>query len=158
MLPKPSVRSTVIRNGCVMPGVPAVPQNSATSDQPNAARTPSDTSVSIVVVPCRRFVHAARWNGQAPHTTTGAASVSDSHCQYSNCSAGTIAIATTGTVSTADPTSRSSPELSRVRPLAMAESPDSTGRTPDSTGSGSRAAYPAADTVASRSSVLTVSG
>ena len=33
----------------------------------------------------------------APHTTTGAARVSESHCQYSNCSAGTIAIATTGT-------------------------------------------------------------
>jgi hypothetical protein len=63
-------------------------------------------SVSIVAAPWRRFVQAARWNGHAPHTTTGAASVSDSHCQEVNCSAGTIAIATTGTVRTADTISR----------------------------------------------------
>ena len=53
--------------------------------------------MSIVAAPCRRFVHAARWNGHAPQTTTGAAKVSDSHCQFGNCSAGTIAIAITGT-------------------------------------------------------------
>ena len=35
----------------------------------------------MVEEPWRRLVHAARWNGQAPQTTTGAASVSDSHCQ-----------------------------------------------------------------------------
>ena len=40
-----------------------------------------ETRVSIVVVPCRRLVHAALWNGQAPHTTTGAARVSEAHCQ-----------------------------------------------------------------------------
>ena len=56
----------------------------------------------MVAAPCRRLAHAARWNGQPPQTTTGAARVSESHCQYSNWSAGTIAIATTGTVSTAE--------------------------------------------------------
>ena len=55
---------------------------------------------------CRRFAQADRWNGHAPHPTTGAASVSDNHCQAVNCSAGTIAIATTGTVRTAEMTSR----------------------------------------------------
>ena len=68
-------------NGCTIPGSPAVPNSSAHTDQPNAASTPIDTSVSMVVAPWRRFVHAARWNGQAPHTATGAASVSEIHCQ-----------------------------------------------------------------------------
>ena len=35
----------------------------------------------MVDVPWRRLTQAARWKGQAPHTTTGAASVSESHCQ-----------------------------------------------------------------------------
>jgi hypothetical protein len=46
------------------------------------------TRVSIVDVPCFRLVHAARWNGSAPQTTTGAARVNDSHCQLVNWSAG----------------------------------------------------------------------
>lgn len=95
--------------------MPAVPQNNAYSDQPNAAMVPIEMSVSMVAVPCRRFVQAARWNGSAPHTTTGAARVSDSHCQLVNCSAGTIAMATTGTVSTAD-------TISRVRNAAVGSS------------------------------------
>ena len=53
-------------------------------------------SVSIVAVACLRFAQAARWNGQAPQSTTGVASCSDSHCQLSNCSAGIIDIASTG--------------------------------------------------------------
>ena len=64
-----------------MPGMPAWPKNSAYSDHRNAAETPSEMSVSIVAAPWRRLIHAARWNGQAPHTTTGAASASDAHCQ-----------------------------------------------------------------------------
>ena len=32
---------------------------------------PTETSVSIVAAPWRRFIHAARWNGQAPQVTTG---------------------------------------------------------------------------------------
>jgi hypothetical protein len=66
MAPAPSVRAMSNVNGCVMPGVPAVPKNSAHSDHPNAARVPSEISVSMVAAPCRRFVHAARWNGSPP--------------------------------------------------------------------------------------------
>ena len=62
---------------------------------------PNEIKVSMDAAPCRRLVQAARWKGSAPHTTTGAARVSESHCQASNCSAGTIAIAMTGTVSRA---------------------------------------------------------
>ena len=40
-----------------------------------------EMSVSIVAVAWRRLSQAARWNGQAPHVTTGAARVNDSHCQ-----------------------------------------------------------------------------
>ena len=63
--------------------------------------------MSIVAAPWRRFVHAARWNGHAPQVTTGAASVSDNHCQASNWSAGIMARATTGTARTVDTTRRS---------------------------------------------------
>jgi len=63
---------------------------------------PIEISVSIVALPCLRFANAARWNGHAPQTTTGTASTNDSHCQFVNCSAGTIAIAITGSVSTAE--------------------------------------------------------
>ncbi len=62
--------------------------------------------MSIVAAPWRRLVHAARWNGRAPQTTTGAARVSDTHCQASNWAAGTIASTTTGTVSTVDTSRR----------------------------------------------------
>ena len=48
--------------------------------------------------PWRAEVHVARWNGHPPHTTTGAASTRDSHCQLRNCQAGTIARTTTGRV------------------------------------------------------------
>ncbi len=58
--------------------------------------------MSIVAAACLRFAHAARWNGQAPHSTTGVASCSDSHCQLSNCSAGIIAISRTGTERSAE--------------------------------------------------------
>ena len=89
-----------------MPGMPASPMKSAYNDHPNAASTPTEISVSIVAVPCLRFAHAARWNGQAPQTTTGAASVSDSHCQDSNCSGGIVAIASTGSISASEITRR----------------------------------------------------
>ncbi len=81
MLPLPSVREIVSSKGCVIPGMPAVPKNSAYTDQPRAAKVPIEIRVSIVDVPCRRFVQAALWNGYAPHTTTGAARVRDNHCQ-----------------------------------------------------------------------------
>ena len=84
-----------------MPGAPASPMNRAYSDHSQAASTPRLTSVSIVAVACRRFAHAARWNGQAPHRTTGVASCSASHCQLSNCSAGIIESSSTGSESSA---------------------------------------------------------
>src|SRR3954451_21413914 len=91
----------VSSKGWVMPGSPAPPNSSAYSDQPNAASTPIEMSVSMVAAPWRRLVQAAVWNGQAPHTATGAASASEIHCQYVNWKAGTIASAMTGTVSSA---------------------------------------------------------
>ncbi len=50
---------------------------------------PSETSVSIVAAPCRALVSAARWNGHAAHSATGAAHATRTHCQPGNRSAGT---------------------------------------------------------------------
>ena len=43
-----------------MPGSPAPRKNSETTDHVQAAIVPIEMSVSIVAVPWRRFVHAAR--------------------------------------------------------------------------------------------------
>ena len=51
--------------------------------------TPSDTSVSIVEVPCLAFFSAARWNGHAHHRATGAVQATSSHCHPGNRSVGT---------------------------------------------------------------------
>ena len=110
LLPSPAWRAN--ENSCRIPGMPAVPKNRAYSDQPNAASVPIEMSVSMVAAPWRRFSHAARWNGHAPHTITGAASASEAHCQEVNCSAGIIAIAMTGTASTVLTRSRVRRELS----------------------------------------------
>ena len=106
--------------------------------------------MSIVVAACRRLSHAARWNGQAPHTTTGVASVSDAHCQASNWSAGTIDSSTTGTVSSAETTSRCCSRASSGSASVVGLGDGSA-----SVGAGSAAAYPAAETAASRSSGVT---
>ena len=79
---------------------------SATTDQPQAASVPSETSVSMVAAPWRRFAHAARWNGHPAHRTTGVARASATHCQPSNWRAGIIDSSTTGTVSAADTRNR----------------------------------------------------
>jgi hypothetical protein len=50
---------------------------------------PSDTRVSIVVVRWRAFRSAARWNGHAHHSATGAAQATSTHCQPGNRSDGT---------------------------------------------------------------------
>jgi hypothetical protein len=68
----------------VQPLRPAVPRSSvniAHTGQAQAAMTPSDTSVSMVSVPCRRFFSAAWWNGQADHSATGAVQPMRAHCQ-----------------------------------------------------------------------------
>ena len=60
----------------------------------------------MVAARCRALTSAARWNGHAPQTATGAASASDSHCQFRNCSAGAIASTTTGTARTSETSKR----------------------------------------------------
>ena len=141
-----------------MPGIPASPKNSAYSDQPNAASTPTLIRVSMVAAPCRRFVQAARWNGHAPHTTTGAARVRLSHCQLSNCSGATIASTSTGTVSAVEMISRrrsdatSGSSTGSVDPGAPARARAGRG------GSGRVAVYPVASTVAIAASTPVPSG
>ena len=83
----------------------------------------------MVAVPCRRFAHAARWKGQAPHTTTGVASWSASHCQLSNCSAGTMERSRTGSASAAQ-------RIRRRRRSAVASSSSQAGE-PAASGAGS---------------------
>src|SRR6478736_7453973 len=96
MFDAPSLGATENSKGCFMPGVPAVPKNRAYSDHASADSVPRETRVSMVAAPWRRLVQAALWNGNAAHSTTGAASVRDAHCQLSNCSVGAIAIAMIG--------------------------------------------------------------
>ena len=107
MLPVPSVRAIGQLERVRHAGhAGRAPEQRVDATSRSAASVPIEISVSMVAVPCRRLVHAAWWNGHAPQTTTGAASVSDSHCQLVNCSAGIIAIAITGTVSTSEISSR----------------------------------------------------
>lgn len=141
--PEPSPRAIVSSKGCFIPGVPAVPRNRAHRDQPKAAVVPTEISVSMVAAPCRALVNAALWKGHPAYVTTGAANVRDSHCQYANCSAGIIAIATTGTASSTAVTNRSR----RERSSSGSSSPGADG----SGGAGSRAEYPVFSTVAIRS-------
>ncbi len=85
-----------------IPGSPAPRKNSETTDHVHAAIVPIEMSVSIVAVPWRRFVQAARWKGYPHHSSTGVASCSDSHCQLSNCSAGIIPSTSSGSDSAAE--------------------------------------------------------
>ena len=62
--------------------------------------------MSIVAAPCRALLAAARWKGQAPHTATGEASAREAHCQFRNCSGGSIASTTTGMASASEISSR----------------------------------------------------
>lgn len=91
----------------------------------------------MVAAPCRAFVYAARWNGSPPQTTTGAASVSTSHCQLSNWSAGTIDSRTTGAASSAETTRRSrSAASSGSRRRAGSSSAEASRSSGDGGGSG----------------------
>ncbi len=107
--------------------------------------------MSIVAAPCRRFTHAARWNGAPPQMTTGAASAKLSHCQLRNCSAGTIANTTTGAVSIAETTSL-------VRNACIDASPCSSSASSRACAEpstfGTRAEYPVASTATIRSSAV----
>jgi hypothetical protein len=113
---------------------------------------PTETSVSIDAAPWRRLVTAARWIGKAPHTATGAASASDAHCHDSNCHDGTIAIATTGSVSAVHTRSRM---RSAARSGSVSGSSSSAGAGSADGGSGSAAVYPAFSTAVTRSSAVT---
>jgi hypothetical protein len=74
-----------------------MPPTSTTVDHVHADSVPIDTSVSMVVAPWRRFIHADRWNPQPHQNTIGVASAATTHSQRSNCSDGTIDNSTTGT-------------------------------------------------------------
>ena len=135
MFADPSDGPIARENSWVMPGIPALPRNSAYSDQRKAALTPTEMRVSMLAAPWRRVIAAARWNGQAAHTTTGEASARTSHCQFVNCSAGTIDSTITGIVSTAAPISR----WRRERSSGSSASRSSPGSARSSGGAGSAA-------------------
>src|SRR5208337_1582354 len=98
----PNVKANDIR----IPVMPAPPNSSAYTDQPNDAATPTLTRVSIVAAPWPSPYHAARCSGQAPHTATGAASARLTHCQPVNCADGTMASTMTAAVSGTQTASR----------------------------------------------------
>ena len=85
---------------------PALVKNNAYVLHPNAANTPTDTNVSIDASAWRRFLAAARWNGQAAQVATGALIAKASHCQLRNWSADTIDSNSTGAPSTPATTRR----------------------------------------------------
>src|SRR5580693_9731754 len=115
--------------------MPAPPNNSAYSDQPNDVTTARLTSVSIVAAACPSPVIAARCSGQAPQPATGAASSRLSHCQSVNCAAGTIATTITATASGAQTATR--------QPSARsAASPPAPSAPPSEGGAGRSASYP----------------
>ncbi|MPM75464.1 hypothetical protein SDC9_122457 [bioreactor metagenome] len=115
------------------------------TDQLNAARTPRETSVSMLVEPCRRLRQAALWNGSAAQKTTGSDSATSSHSQPGNrirgVRASTIATSPSGTVRNAATISR----LRSIRTRSSAAVDSSPSRT-------SAAPYPAFSTVAIASS------
>lgn len=136
-----------------MPGIPAWPKNRAHSDQTKAASVPTETRVSMVAAPCRALVQAALWKGRAPQTTTGAARVSESHCQLSNWRAGIIESSTTGRASTAETSSRWRSAASSGSRAASAPGCAVSGS--GSGGGGSSAVYPVLTTVSIRSATWT---
>ena len=71
---------------------------SATTDPRGGFARPA---AFVVVARCRAFTKAEWWNGHAAHAYTGTVRARLTHCQPVNCSAGTIAIAITGTPRTA---------------------------------------------------------
>ena len=134
-----------------MPGIPAIPKNSAYSDHRNAAITPTLMSVSMVAPPCRALTQAARWKGSAPQTATGAARVNASHCQLSNCRGGIIDRSSTG--------SERAAEMSRRwRRVSVSEgASDASVPSPSRAGAGTVAVYPA-DSTAAMSAATSVFG
>ena len=62
--------------------------------------------MSIVALPCLRFVQVALCNGHAPQSTTGVAMPIATHSQFSNWRGGIIDISSTGAASAAERISR----------------------------------------------------
>ena len=87
-------------------GSPGPVASSAATDQPQAARVPRETSVSMVAARWRSPARAARWNPQPAQSTTGVARTAASQAQPGYCSAGNMARARTGPVSAAAATRR----------------------------------------------------
>src|SRR5690625_29649 len=109
-----------------MPISPAPPHSSAHTDHSDAALTPKETSVSMVDEPYRAARAAARWNGQAPHVTTGNESAAMIHCQPANCRGGTIESTSTGVLRIADTMSRvRSPSDASASGFEVSKSPAS---------------------------------
>ncbi len=139
----------VNENGIRMPAIPAPPNSSAYTDQPNDAVTARLTRVSIVAAPWPSPASAVRCSGRAPQPATGAASSRLTHCQPLNCADGTIARAITPAASGTHTASR------RPRSLATGSAPPLS----SADGAGSSAWYPAdlitpISSAASRSPVL----
>lgn len=81
MLAAPSPGPAVSTKPWRLPGRRAVPRNGAYSDHTNADRVPTETTVSMVAEPCRRFIHAAARKARPAQMTTDAAKAGDAHCQ-----------------------------------------------------------------------------
>ena len=79
-------------------GSPGPTASSAATDQPQAARVPSDTRVSMVAARWRSPARAARWKPDPAHSTTGVARTAASQAQPGYCRAGNMARASTGAV------------------------------------------------------------
>lgn len=116
---------------------------------------PIETRVSMVAAPCRALVQAALWKGRAPQTTTGAARVSESHCQLSNWRAGTMESRTTGRARAAETSSRWRSAASSGSRTVGAASSGAPRSGSGSGGGGSSAVYPVFTTVAMRSATRT---
>src|ERR671937_3222763 len=72
------------------PPRPRSSTNMAYTDHPQAARMPSETSVSMDDEKCLACLSAAWWNGHAAQVATGAASPTSSHCQPGNLDHGNL--------------------------------------------------------------------
>jgi hypothetical protein len=108
---------------------------------------PSETSVSIDAEPCRAFFSAARWNGHADHSATGAAQLTSSHCQPANRRDGISESISERSVSGTKNTSATISRRFRSAASRSSAAPSSPGWLP----AGSLAAYPACSTAVTSS-------
>jgi len=113
---------------------------------------PSETSVSIDAEPCRAFFSAARWNGHADHSATGAAQLTSSHCQPANRRDGISESISERSVSGTKNTSATISRRLRSAASRSSAAPSSPGwLSAGSLAAGSLAAYPACSTAVTSS-------